>query len=74
MAFAAIVDDALDKFIERMTDAGTAVIDARQLRMFPEIEDDIDDVVDIDEIADLAAVFITRCPFKESDFPFSCNS
>ena len=58
MAFAAIVDDALDEFIERMTDAGTAVIDARQLRMFPEIEDDIDDVVDIDEIADLAAIFI----------------
>lgn len=53
-----------------MTDAGTAVIDARQLRMFPEIEDDIDDVVDIDEIADLAAVFISCRPFEESDLPF----
>lgn len=74
MAFAAIVDDALDEFIERMTDAGTAVIDARQLRMFPEIEDDIDDVVDIDEIADLAAVFISCRPFEESNLPFSCNS
>lgn len=74
MALAAIIDDALDEFIERMANAGTAVVDARQIRMFPEIEDDVDYIVDVDEVAYLAAVFIACRPFKEGNLPFSWSS
>ena len=37
--------------------------------MFPEIEDDVDDVVYVDEVADLTAVFVACRPFKEGNFP-----
>ena len=58
MPFAAVINDALDKFVERMAYAGAAVVNARQLRMFPEIKYDVDDVFDVDKIANLAAVLI----------------
>ena len=55
MPFAAVINDALDKFVERMAYAGAAVVNARQLRMFPEIKYDVDDVFDVDKIANLAS-------------------
>lgn len=68
MPFAAVIDDALDKFVERMAYAGTAVVNARQLRMFPEIKYDVNDVFNVDEVANLAAVFVARRAGKQGDF------
>ena len=51
-----------------MAYAGAAVVNARQLRMFPEIKYDVDDVFDVDKIANLAAVLIARRTGKQGDF------
>ena len=66
--FATIFDDAVNEIIECMSCSGTAVIDTGKFRMFPEIKDDIDYIIDIDEIAYLFSIAKAACTFKKRDF------
>lgn len=73
-SFTTIFNDAVDEIIECMPCAGTAVIDTRKFRMFPEIKDDIDYIIDIDEIPYLFSITKAARPFKSVIFPVFCSS